>query len=146
MSEEVVGSSDFGYTPPDQKNNILKRRKTSLVNGEVGCLLQYFQRKLVEDPTSYRAYQLDADDRITNVFWADARLLIDYEYFGDVVSLDSTYCTDCSHRPLAVFSRFNHHRGAVIFRAALLYDETTESYKWGYKAHTPIVICQNKGT
>jgi len=47
-----------------------------------------------------------------------------------VVSLDSTYCTNSSHRPLAIFSGFNHHRSAVIFGAALLYDETAESYKW----------------
>ncbi|XP_058726869.1 protein FAR1-RELATED SEQUENCE 5-like [Vicia villosa] len=51
-------------------------------------------------------------------------------YFGDVISLDSTYCTNSSHRPLAVFSGFNHHRKVVIFGAALLYDETIESYKW----------------
>ncbi|GAU48039.1 hypothetical protein TSUD_136070 [Trifolium subterraneum] len=57
-------------------------------------------------------------------------MLFDYGYFGDVVSLDSTYCTNSSHRPLAVFSGFNHHRKAVIFGAALLYDETAESYKW----------------
>ncbi|XP_045823346.1 protein FAR1-RELATED SEQUENCE 5-like [Trifolium pratense] len=130
MSKEVEGSSDSGYTPPDQKHNIHKRRKMSLVNGEVGHLLQYFQRQLVENPTSYHAYQMDAEDRITNVFWADARMLIDYGYFGDVVSLDSTYCTDCPHIPLAVFSGFDHHRGTVIFGAALLYDETAESYKW----------------
>lgn len=57
-------------------------------------------------------------------------MLIDYEYFGDVISLDSTYCTNSSHRPLTVFSGFNHHRKAMIFGVALLYDETVESYKW----------------
>ncbi|CAL5197338.1 unnamed protein product [Lathyrus oleraceus] len=57
-------------------------------------------------------------------------MLIDYEYFGDVISLDSTYCTNSSHRPLTLFSGFNHHRKAVIFGAVLLYDETVESYKW----------------
>ncbi|KAK2438899.1 protein FAR1-RELATED SEQUENCE [Trifolium repens] len=128
-SKEVGGSSDFGYTPTDQKNNIHKRRK-SLVNGKVSCLLQYFQRQLVENPTSYHAYQMSAEDQITNVFWADARMLIDYGYFGDVVSLDSTYCTDYPHIPLAVFSGFDHHRRTVIFGAALLYDETAESYEW----------------
>jgi zinc finger SWIM domain-containing protein 3 len=69
---------------------------------------------------------MDVEDQITNVFWADARMLFDYGYFGDVISLDSTYCTNSSHRPLAVFSGFNHHRKAVVFGAALLYDETAE--------------------
>jgi zinc finger SWIM domain-containing protein 3 len=99
-------------------------------DGEAGYLLSYFQSKLIENPTCYHAYQMDIEDQITNVFWADSRMLIDYEYFGDVISLDSTYCTNTSHRPLAVFSGFSHHRKTVIFGAALLYDETAESYKW----------------
>lgn len=85
---------------------------------------------MVDNPTSYHAYQLDAENRITNVFWADAGMLVDYGYFGDVVFLDSTYCSDSSQRPLVVFSGFNHHRRNTIFGAALLYDETRESYKW----------------
>ncbi|XP_020235258.1 protein FAR1-RELATED SEQUENCE 5 [Cajanus cajan] len=133
MSKEVGGRTNLGYTRLDQKNYLRKRRQRSLVHGEAGYLLQYFQRKLVESPPFYHAYQLDVEDQITNVFWADAGMLIDYGYFGDVLSLDSTYCTNSSHRPLAVFSGFNHHRRAVIFGAALLYDETTESYKWLFK-------------
>lgn len=94
MSKKVGGSSDCGYTLPDQKNDIRKRRKRSLVNREVNFLLQYFQRKLVDNPTSYHAYQIDAENRITNVFWADAEMLVDHGYFGDVVFLYSTYCAD----------------------------------------------------
>ncbi|XP_057451921.1 protein FAR1-RELATED SEQUENCE 5-like [Lotus japonicus] len=134
MSKQVGGRSNLGYTRLDQKNYLRKRRQRSLVQGEAGYLLQYFQRKSVENPLFYHAYQLDNEDQITNVFWADAMMLIDYEYFGDVISLDSTYCTNNSHRPLAVFSGFNHHRSAVIFGAALLYDETTESYKWLFES------------
>jgi zinc finger SWIM domain-containing protein 3 len=57
-------------------------------------------------------------------------MLLDYHCFGDVISLDTTYCTIGDHRPLAIFSGFNHYREGVIFGAALLYDETTESFKW----------------
>ncbi|XP_039686153.1 protein FAR1-RELATED SEQUENCE 5-like [Medicago truncatula] len=130
LSKEVGGRTNLGFIRLDQKNYLRKKRERSLVQGEAGYLLQYFQRKTVGNPTFYHAYQLDIEDQITNVFWADARMLVDYSYFGDVVSLDSTYCTNSSHRPLAIISGFNHHRGAVIFGAALLYDETAESYEW----------------
>ncbi|GAU51399.1 hypothetical protein TSUD_413180 [Trifolium subterraneum] len=130
MSKEVGGRTNLGFTRIDQKNYLRKKRERSMEHGDVGYLLQYFQKKLVENPTFYHAYKMDNEDQITNVFWADASMLIDYECFGDVISLDSTYCTNTSYRPLAVFSGFNHHRKAVIFGAALLYDETTESYKW----------------
>jgi zinc finger SWIM domain-containing protein 3 len=130
MSKEVGGRTNLRYTRLDQKNYLRKRREKSMEDGEAGYLLSYFQSKLIENPTCYHAYQMDIEDQITNVFWADSRMLIDYEYFGDVISLDSTYCTNTSHRPLAVFSGFSHHRKTVIFGAALLYDETAESYKW----------------
>lgn len=47
---------------------------------------------------------MDLEEQITNVFWADAKMLIDYESFGDVISVDTTYCTNRAHRPLALFS------------------------------------------
>ena len=70
--------------------------------------------------------------KITNVFLSDARMILDYGYFGDVVSLDTTYCTNHNNRPLAFFflSCFNHYRGSIIFGAALMYDETIKSFKW----------------
>jgi len=58
----------------------------------------------------------------------DARMLFDYQCFGDVISLDTTYCTN-RHSPPAIFLRINHYRGGVIFGVALLYDDTIESFK-----------------
>lgn len=73
---------------------------------------------------------MDIEEQITNVFWCDANMILDYGYFGDVVSLDTIYCTNHANRPLAMFCGFNHYRGSIIFGAALLYDETIESFKW----------------
>jgi len=57
-------------------------------------------------------------------------MIVDYKLFGDVVSFDTTYRTNKEYRPLAMFVGFNHHREVVIFGAALLYDETIESFEW----------------
>ncbi|XP_042941212.1 protein FAR1-RELATED SEQUENCE 5-like [Carya illinoinensis] len=46
------------------------------------------------------------------------------------ISFDTTYRTNKEYRPLAMFVGFNHHRETAIFGAALLYDETIESFKW----------------
>lgn len=53
---------------------------------------------------------MDIDERITNVFWADTKMVLDYDYFGDVVSLDTTYCTNFANESLALFSGFNHYK------------------------------------
>lgn len=51
-------------------------------------------------------------------------------FFCDVITFDTTYCTNKECRPLGVFAGFNHHREIVIFGEALLYDETTDSFIW----------------
>ncbi|KAL7237879.1 hypothetical protein ACSBR2_004058 [Camellia fascicularis] len=56
-------------------------------------------------------------------------MITDYGLFGDVVSFDTTFRTNKEYRPLALFSSFNHFRMTVIFGAALLYDETAESFE-----------------
>ncbi|KAL9669217.1 hypothetical protein QQ045_006760 [Rhodiola kirilowii] len=61
---------------------------------------------------------------------ADAKMIMDYGIFGDVVSFDTTYKLNEANRPFAVFVRLNHHRQTVIFRAALMYDETATSFIW----------------
>nr|XP_027124308.1 protein FAR1-RELATED SEQUENCE 7-like [Coffea arabica] len=60
----------------------------------------------------------------------EAGMLIDYNFFGDVVTFDTSYKTNKEYRPLGVFVSFNQHRQIVIFGAALMYDETIDSFKW----------------
>ena len=130
MSKYVGGRENLGYTREDAKNYLNSKRRRDMAYGEAGILLQYFQQQLIDNPSFFHACQMDLEEQITNIFWADARMLFDYHCFGDVISLDTTYCTNGDHRPLAIFSGFNHYRGGVIFGAALLYDETIESFKW----------------
>ncbi|KAL5744541.1 hypothetical protein ACOSP7_027412 [Xanthoceras sorbifolium] len=72
----------------------------------------------------------DNEEQITNIFWADARMIIDYGQFGDVVSFDTTYKIDKENRLFAIFVGLNHHRETIVFGAALMYDETTDSFIW----------------
>ncbi|XP_028100523.1 protein FAR1-RELATED SEQUENCE 5-like [Camellia sinensis] len=55
-------------------------------------------------------------------------MVMDYVQFGDVVTFDTTYKLNKEHRPFASFVGFNHHRETVVFGAALLYDETAETF------------------
>jgi hypothetical protein len=65
---------------------------------------------------------------ITNIFWVDARKVIDYSHFGDIVTFDTTYSTNRDARLLGVFLGLNHYRETVVFGAMLLCDETIESF------------------
>ncbi|KAI4333488.1 hypothetical protein L6164_018292 [Bauhinia variegata] len=57
-------------------------------------------------------------------------MIADYNYFGDVVCFNSSYRYYKDSRPFAPFLGINNHKQMVIFGAALLYDETIESFKW----------------
>jgi len=47
-------------------------------------------------------------------------MLFDYHYYGAVVSLDTTYCTNRDHKSLAIFSGFNHYRGGMIWGGVIV--------------------------
>ena len=88
--------------------------------GDAESLLSYFQKQQVENPSLFYAIQLDVDDLITMFFGQiDARMIIDYSHFGDVVSFDTTYKTNQLSRPLAIFVGLNHHKEMVIFRSCI---------------------------
>ncbi|XP_071700220.1 protein FAR1-RELATED SEQUENCE 5-like [Rutidosis leptorrhynchoides] len=133
MSRRGGGKSSVGYTYIDKKNYIGRKRQRELKYGEAGTLLRYFQQQSLENPSFFYATQLDSEEQITNIFWADARMIMDYSYFGDVVTFDTTYKTNNQYRPLGVFIGFNHHKGITVFGGSLLYDETIESFEWLFR-------------
>ena len=56
-------------------------------------MLKYFQEKISENPSFQYTLQLDCEEQITNIFWADAKMCIDYAHFGDVVTFDTAFGT-----------------------------------------------------
>ncbi|XP_057478205.1 protein FAR1-RELATED SEQUENCE 9-like [Actinidia eriantha] len=87
-------------------------------------------------------FSVDEDDLITNIFWADAKMMADYANFGDVVCFDTTYRKNKDGRPFAMFVGVNHHKQTTIFGAALLYDETADSFMWLFDTFAK-AMCEN---
>lgn len=130
MSREVGGRENLGFLDKDYRNYICRKRMAEMEKGDAGAVLEYFQKKKEDNSSFFYSMQLDKDDMITNIFWVDDRSISDYNLFGDVVCFDTTYKTNEYDRPFAPFVGVNHHKQTVVFGAALLYDETTESFKW----------------
>ncbi|KAL9373810.1 hypothetical protein Peur_033430 [Populus x canadensis] len=97
---------------------------------EVQILLNYLRRLQVEDLSLFYAVQLDSDNRLKNLFWRDGRSMVDYDYFGDVLILDTTFRMDKYDMICAPFWGLNHHRQYVMFGCAFLLDESKESFVW----------------
>lgn len=64
---------------------------SKIKEGEIKKIEHHLQIKHSKNPSFFYALQLDADDQITNIFWADTKMKVDYGDFGDVVCFDSSY-------------------------------------------------------
>ncbi|KAL5195176.1 Protein FAR1-RELATED SEQUENCE 2 [Glycine soja] len=67
--------------------NVKKHRKETrsgclahmIVNRQPDGKYQHF-----ENPTFFYAIQLDVEDKVSNLFWADDNMVVDYDHFGDL--------------------------------------------------------------
>jgi hypothetical protein len=76
---------------------------------------------------------IDDDSRLRNVFWADARSREAYNFFGDVITFDTTYLTNKYDMPFAPFVGVNHHGQSILLGAGLILSEDTETFVWLFK-------------
>ncbi|KAL5858690.1 hypothetical protein ACOSQ3_006148 [Xanthoceras sorbifolium] len=83
-----------------------------------------------ENPAFFYAVQGDNDHSGGNIFWADAAARMNYSYFGDTVTFNTTYRTDRDRVPFASFTGVNHHGQPVLFGCALIFNESESSFIW----------------
>jgi len=134
MKEFYGGANKVPFSRMDCNNDIGRERKKYLESNDAQTLLEYLKNKQMEDPTFFYAIEIDKEDgRIANFFWADGQSIMDYACFGDAVSFDTTFQTNKFEMPFAPFIGTNHHKQTIIFGAALLFNETIESFVWAFE-------------
>ena len=57
-----------------------------------------------------------------------------YNYFGDVVTFDTTYNTNLYDMSFGLFVGVNNHYQSIIFARVLLRDERVESFEWCFQS------------
>ncbi|CAJ2633247.1 protein FAR1-RELATED SEQUENCE 5-like [Trifolium pratense] len=134
MVAQKGGYSSVGFTKKDLYNYFDKKMRDIIKDGDVAASLNYLNVKTSTDPMLYAEYAVNNNDgRMKSIFWADGSSRSDYFCFGDVLAFDTTYQKNKYNYPLVIFSGCNHHSQIVIFGAAIVSDETTETYKWVLK-------------
>ncbi|XP_024164366.1 protein FAR1-RELATED SEQUENCE 5-like [Rosa chinensis] len=124
------GAQNVGFDNRDCYNHLRNVRHKELEYGDAQSVLNYFRKKQAENPQFFYAIQCDEDGRATNFFWVDSRSRTAYQYFGDVVTFDTTYRTNKYDMPFAPFTGVNHHFQSIQFGCALLQDETEVTFLW----------------
>ncbi|CAN0858260.1 Protein FAR1-RELATED SEQUENCE 3 [Linum grandiflorum] len=86
----------------DLRNHIQRTNNKLIERRAVDFLLKYFADKGNGNSGFYHKMKPDKDGQIESVFWAYARMRMDYQYFGDYISFDTTYRTNKEARPLGM--------------------------------------------
>ncbi|XP_042950400.1 protein FAR-RED IMPAIRED RESPONSE 1-like [Carya illinoinensis] len=113
----VVGTGGFENLLFLEKyfhNYINKARHLRLGKGGAGALREYFCRMQYKNDEFFVLMDLDDDGRLKNVLWADPRSRAAYQYFGDVITFDTTYLTNRYEMPFAPFVGVNHHEQSIL--------------------------------
>ncbi|XP_041003397.1 protein FAR1-RELATED SEQUENCE 5-like [Juglans microcarpa x Juglans regia] len=116
------------------RNFIDKTRQLRLGKGGGEALTEYFKRMRLQNDNFVYVIDVDEELRLRNVFWADAHSRAAYEYFGDVITFDTTYLTNRYGMPFAPFVGVNHHGQSILLGAGLISSEDTNTFVWLFPA------------
>ncbi|KAJ1683611.1 hypothetical protein LUZ63_021171 [Rhynchospora breviuscula] len=99
MVEEMVlgqhgGIRGVGYTLVDHRNCLRNIRQEALQYGAAIAMMKYFAKRSMEDPSFKHFEDTTEEGEIANVVWMDARMIVAYARFGDVVIFDTTFGTN----------------------------------------------------
>ncbi|CAN1838071.1 Protein FAR1-RELATED SEQUENCE 5, partial [Linum perenne] len=136
------GIESLGFTRSDLATFVRALRSSHVEEGGEKFLQDWFHKESSRDPGFVYEFQYDEEDNIESIFWADTRKQFDYRCFGDSISFDTTYRTNNTYRPLALFAGLNHHRKLVIFAGCLMFEETTRGFMWVFE--TFLACMKNK--
>lgn len=114
----------------DSSNPFDKSRNMALEAGEANVLCKFFTQMQSINSNFFYAIDVGEDQRLKNMFWADAKTRHDYGNFSDVVSFDTSYIKNKYRMPLALFIGVNQHYQFMLLGCALLSDESISTYSW----------------
>ena len=80
------------------------------------------------DMDFFYLFDIDDDGHLKNVFWADSRSRIAYNYFNDIVTIDTTCLANKYEIPLISFVGVNHHGHSVLLGCGFLGHESVDYF------------------
>ena len=91
--------------------------------------LNIFSQIRSEDPGFQFSIELDDEKKIRTLMWINGKSREQFQYFGDVISFDTTYCTNIYKMPFGLFVGVNNHFQTTIFGGVFMKEETTRSFE-----------------
>ncbi|XP_021747121.1 protein FAR-RED IMPAIRED RESPONSE 1-like [Chenopodium quinoa] len=130
---EMGGSDPLSYTVKDLQHEVYRIRRLKMEGGDSAAMMTYFQEMQAANHDFFHSQRLDAEGRLKDVLWVDARSRASYEEFGDVLCFDATYLTNPYDLPFVNFVGVNHHGQSILLGSALVSHEDCDTYRWVFQ-------------
>jgi len=127
---DAGGFENLQFVERDAKNYIGKQRRALGKEGDGQTLLNHFSAMRELNKDFFFEIDMDSDNQISNVFWADVRSRATFIEFEDVVSFDTMYLTNKCDMPFAPFVGVNHHGHSILLGCGLLSVEDSSTFVW----------------
>ncbi|XP_074277261.1 protein FAR1-RELATED SEQUENCE 5-like [Silene latifolia] len=114
LAEQSNGYANIGASLTEFKN--FKRNiKCYIGEKDADMILDYLKALSESQDGFYYAYQVDEDNCLAKIFWADAQARMNYSLFGDTITFDPTYGTNKYHMAFTPFTGVDNHKKSVTF-------------------------------
>ncbi|KAL6531572.1 hypothetical protein OROMI_027935 [Orobanche minor] len=130
----VGGTGKLPFMRKDGYNFLYQQKLDTIRYGDVNTAFSMLDGMRLHDPGLVLKHTENVDGALATIFWCDSQSKAEYEAFGDVLVLDSTYKTNTYRFPLVIFSGVNNHGMNCIFAAGIVCSETIQSYRWLLRA------------
>ncbi|RYQ96545.1 hypothetical protein Ahy_B08g092333 [Arachis hypogaea] len=131
LANEVGGSANLDFSEKNVRNYITRNLRCSDDNEDFQGMMNYFVQMKEINPNFFYAMDVDDANKFRSALWVDARCTASYEYYGDVVSFDTTYRRNRHGLLFASFVGINHHGKSTLLGCSLLGSKEISSFEWG---------------
>jgi hypothetical protein len=112
------------------RRNLCGQISREEADDDVRKTIEVFDQIGAKDPDFVFRVQADSETRIKNLMWTTGSGRVQYKYFGDVVTFDTTYKTNLYDMPFGLFVGVNNHFQSIILAGVMVRDEQVESFEW----------------
>ncbi|RYR47400.1 hypothetical protein Ahy_A07g033325 [Arachis hypogaea] len=124
------GHRELNFIENDVRNYITREVRNVSEQEDAKEFEKYLLRMKEKNQNFFFELELEEDQSIKLAFWADARSRAAFEYFGDVISFDTTYNTNRYNLVCGSFVGVNHHGQSTLLGCSLMKNEEIKSFKW----------------
>ncbi|XP_074305643.1 protein FAR1-RELATED SEQUENCE 5-like [Silene latifolia] len=109
LAEQSNGYANIGASLTEFKN--FKRNiKCYIGEKDADMILDYLKALSESQDGFYYAYQVDEDNCLAKLFWANAQARMNYSLFRDTITFDPTYGTNKYHMAFTPFTGVDNHK------------------------------------